>query len=163
MATGEKVWSGKDRSVAKPKAKLLPKGEYEFKLQSSKASIGVADRPGAVPYVKGVSLKPLNVDSNNFVFLSVFTSLKPGSDGIVMPERQNGLLALARALGQDLPDIGVLTMQDADGGEIEYLNPKEIVEFLKAADGATLRAHVKIELGRDGYDDKNAISFFVEA
>lgn len=166
-ATGEKTWSSEGKTITKNEFKLIPKGEYTFKLQTAKANVGKSENPDSAPYVKGVSIKlqeDVGPGVSQMVFVNVFVSLKPSAkDGKTMVERSNGLLALARALGQETPDFTILTMQDSDGNEIEYLNPTQVADWLKSLDGSALQANIKVEKGRDGYADKNAVAFFVEA
>lgn len=159
MATGEKTWSSQGKTPAKFESKPIPAGEYDLKINGDWVS-KVAEGEGKVPYLSG-SFTALGSGQNGGkdrkVFHMLFLSLKPGSDGVTMPERGNGILGLVRGLGTNI-NPPVVTMQGQ-----ELLSPNHIKQWLKANDGAVVRASVKIEKDTGGYPDKNRIEFFVES
>lgn len=161
--TGERTFSTAGRTVVAPKATLIPPGTYTLRVGAD-ASVAKADRPGAIPYVN-VSFEVLGTAStegakNRRVFHRLFLMFKPGKDGVVNMDRENGLLAMAQALGTQLEGVEIIE-RDFEGEKQEYLNPSQVVEWVKTFSGTELSARIKIEKGTDGYADKNAVNKFL--
>lgn len=166
--TGEKTFSTSARSVAAPSFKPLQPGTYDLTLGGD-VSIAKADRPDAVPYIN-LSFEVQGTaqtegGKNSRVFHRLFLGLKPGKDGVINMDRENQLTALAKALGTEVEGVEIIDReaQDADGNSVtlEYLNPKQVTEWIKGFNGATVKGRVKTEKGTGGYADKSVVSKFL--
>lgn len=166
--TGERTFSFEGRTVAKMESKLIPPGTHTL-VVGADASVAKADRPDAVPYVN-ISFGVRGTETSEGgkmqrVFHRLFIGLKPGKDGVVNMERENGLLALAQGLGTLPPECTIIERDatDADGNtvKLEYLNPVQVVEWLKSFSFTELQGRIKTEKGTGGYSDKSAISKFL--
>jgi hypothetical protein len=167
-ATGERTFSTKGRTVKAKTFPLVPPGNHTG-IVGSDASIGKADKPDAVPYVK-VSFEVNNTAAqeggkNQRVFHMLFLSLIPGADGDANTDRNGGVVEMAQALGTELEGIAVVekVVQDADGNDkkLEYLDPKAVVEWVKSFAGVELGFRIKTEKGTGDYADKSKISKFL--
>lgn len=163
MATGEKRWSSEGKQATGPKGfPVIPKGEYDFKFKTN-ARIGKSDKPDSVPYVLAWMTTELPNGETHTHMEMFHCSLKPGKDGKVMPERVGGILELAQAVGAKL-DLSVLSQPTSDGkGEIDYLSPNEVIEFLNdlGNNGDVVRAGVKVEPATKDFSEKNKIAYWV--
>lgn len=168
MTTGERTFSTKGRTVAKNTFSLIPAGTYPLIL-SDAADIGKADRPDAIPYVnvsfeaEGTAQK--EGGKNRRVFHRLLLGLNAGKDGVLNMDREAGLTALATALGTEVEGVEIVTQNvvDSDGNEkvIEYLNPRQIVEWVKGFGGAQVKGRIKVQKGSGDYGDKNEIAAFM--
>ena len=107
MTTGERTWSSNGREVKKFENKPITPGEYDLKMGGDWVQ-KVAEGTGKLPYLNG-SVEVLGTAAteggkNRKVYHRLFLSLKPGGDGVVMPDRGNQLNGLAKGLGVDTPD-----------------------------------------------------------
>lgn len=162
MTAGVTKWSTEGRDVKRIEFKPFAAGDYDFILDTSAATVGKnEEKEGAVPYVKGVKVKIPEVQtatgSPRSVYWMAHLGLTPGSDGIVMPERANGLLGLARALGEE---VDVSELNDDAG---HRLSAKEVKQWLLDHDGATGRCHVKVQAASGGYPAKNEVAYWMDA
>lgn len=180
-AQGEKNFSSEGMEVQKFDRTPIKVGDYAGVLKSSGASVKSAQDAGSVPYVGGVYIDVLNTGvgegQNKRVYWSAYLSLKPGKDGKVNPQRGNGLVALARAFGEELRDIPVRTMSAAvkvydkatgrstPTGELEetdVLDARAVAEWLKERDGKELKFRSKLRPDRDG-NKMAEVDYFIEA
>lgn len=166
--TGEKTFSTASRSVAAPTFKPITPGNYDLTLGGD-TSIAKADRPDAVPYIN-LSFEVQGTaqsegGKNSRVFHRLFLGLKPGKDGVINMDRENQLTALAKALGTEVEGVEIIEReaQDSDGNpvKLEYLNPKQVIEWLKSFVGATVKGRIKTEKGTGGYSDKSVVAKFL--
>lgn len=170
--TGERTFSTSGRKVSDLKPPLLPAGTYDLVVDASSADVGKADRPDAVPYVN-IRFTALNTATkeggkDRKLFHRLLLSLKAGKDGIMNMDRGGGLTALAKALGTEIEGVEIVSqdVSDVNGNPvtIEYLNPRQVVEWVKSFDGSKLKARVKVQKGTAEYpDDKNEIAAFMTA
>lgn len=167
-ATGERTFSTKGRTVKAKTFPLIPPGNHTGSIGSD-ASISKADKPDAVPYVK-FSMEVNGTAAaeggkNQRVFHMLFLSLLPGKDGDANTDRNGGIVELAQALGTELEGISVVekVVQDADGNDakLEYLDPKEVVEWLKSFAGTEVGFRIKTEKGTGDYADKSKVAKFL--
>ena len=169
MTTGEKTFTTAGRTVVAPKMELIPPGTYTLKLGSD-ATIKQSKNPGKCPYIN-ISFEVMGTSTkeggkNRRVFHMLLLSMNPGADGVLNIERPSGLLALARALGTEIEGVEYIE-QDAtnDKGEavkLVYLNPAQVVEWLKNFAGSEVQGAVKTQRGTEEYpDDKSVISRFL--
>ena len=166
--TGEKTFSTAGREVKTVTFKPINPGNYSLKLGSD-VSIAKADKPDAVPYV-GLSFEVEGTaesegGKNKRVFHRLFIGMKPGKDGVINMDRENQLTALASALNTQIEGVEIITRDatDADGNSVtlEYLNPKQVVEFLKGFAGTEVKGRIKTEKGTGGYGDKSVVQKFL--
>lgn len=167
MAKGESSYSSAGKQVVRFESKPIPKGDYELTLLDKGLEVRRSKEkgPDAVPYIgcrfaaEGTAAK--EGGKNRLVFVNFFLSLKPGADGIIMPERQGGIVEFLRANGKEL-DVGVKTITKEDGSTENYLDAEAIVEMLQEMTDTTTPAYVTIEAGRDpkGSDDRNKVSYW---
>lgn len=167
--TGERTFSFEGRNVVKLVTRLIPPGTHTLELGSD-ASIAKSKEPAKEPYVNvsfGVQGTATSEGGKNQrIFHRLFLMLRPGKDGVMNMERENGLLALAQALGTLPPECTIVEREeaDADGNmvKLEYLNPQQVVEWLKSFAGTPVQGRVKTERGTTQYpDDKSVISKFL--
>lgn len=166
--TGERTFNTSAQQVVTPKATLIPPGTYAMTV-SSGAEVGCAKRPDAIPYINvsfevdGTATK--EGGKNRRAFHRLLLGLKPGRDGVLNPNRSNGVTAMAKALGTELEGIEIVEREvEVDGQTVkqEYLNPRQVLEWVKSFEGSTLKGRIKIQKGTAEYpDDKNEISAFM--
>lgn len=167
MAKGESQYQSAGKKVVRFESKPIPKGDYELTLLDKGLEVRRSkDKgPDAIPYIgcrfaaEGTAAK--EGGKNRLVFVNFFLSLKPGADGIVMPERQGGIVEYLRANGKEL-DVGIKTLTLEDGSTVNYLDAEAILEMLQEMTDTTTPAYVTIEAGRDpkGGDDRNKVSYW---
>lgn len=168
MTTGEKTFSTTGREVKTMTFKPLNPGVYSGPLGSD-YTIAKADKPDAVPYINfsiacnGTAESEGGKDKR--VFHRLFLGLKPGKDGVINIDRENQLTALAQALGTQVEGVEIVTREatDSEGNAVtlEYLNPAQVVEFLKSFSGTEVKFKVKTEKGTGNYGDKSVVSKFM--
>jgi hypothetical protein len=163
MTTGEKRFSTAGRQV-KSGFPVIPQGEYELVLKPG-SEVRTADGPGKIPYVNcqfevlGTAKK--EGGKNLTVYHRFLLGLNPGKDGIINMDRGNGLTAFSAVVDQAI-DAGITERDvEVDGSSVhqEFLNPREVVEFLNTLEGKTVRAYIKVKKS-EGYDDSNEIGRF---
>lgn len=169
-ATGERTFSTKDRKPAEQKKfPLVPPGNHMGPLGSD-PTVAKADRWDAVPYVNasfGVNgTAQAEGGKDQRVFHMLFLSVTPNKDGEANVDRPDGITALAKAMGTELEGVEIITREatNPETGEtkkLEYLNPKQVQEFLKNFAGTEVPFRVKTEKGTNGYSDKSKISKFL--
>jgi hypothetical protein len=163
MATGEKRFSSKGRKVQRFDDSPVPPGSWPLKLRADKAEIRKSDKSGMsylnVPFE---AVGSGDGGRDKWIFHMFHLSLKPGKDGKVMAERQDGLVAYAIGLGADF-DFQQVTVKDAEGNKVSAIDAMSALKWIKNRDGEEVKAQTKIEKGRDGYGDRARISYFEEA
>lgn len=168
MTTGEKTFSTAGREVKTVTFKPITPGNYNLTLNSD-ASIAKADRPDAIPYINVSFTAEGTAESeggkDKRVFHRFYIGMAPGKDGVVNMDRENGLTALALALGTQIEGCEIVTReaQDADGNSVtlEYLNPKQVVEWIKGFAGTSVKGRIKTEKGTGNYADKSVVQKFL--
>lgn len=161
--TGEKNFSTEGREAKKQTFEPCAAQDWDVILHSTAASVG--KKEGGAPYVKGCYFEALGSQSyeggpNKRIYSMFFTSLKPGSDGVIMPDRANQIVGLARALGTELT-IGTTEVVMAGDVVQECLDARQLAQWLKDNDGAKLSLHSKIERSKE-YGDKSVVDYFIE-
>ncbi|UOF79709.1 hypothetical protein [Caudoviricetes sp.] len=170
--TGERTFSTGSRDVIKPKQTLIPNGPYNATLDSGMSVGQSKERWDAVPYVNvsfsvdGTATK--EGGKNRKVFGRLLLGLKPGKDGVLNVDRENGVTALSKALdtsfeGIEIVERTVTNPETQEEVKLEYLNPLQVVEALKAFEGATLGLRIGTSPEKDGYGPKNEIKAFTKA
>lgn len=156
MAKGEgSTYSSAGKKVVAFDFKPLPAGDYDLLLQSNGLEVRRSQEkgPDAIPYIscrfeaQGTAQK--EGGKNRLVFHSFFLSLKPGSDGVIMPERGGGIVQFLRANGQELEGIDVKTVEKEDGTSEDYLDAEAVLELLQDMTDSVTKGHVAVEAGRD--------------
>lgn len=168
MTTGEKTFSTTGREVKTVTFKPIPAGNYDLTLNAD-ATIAKADKPDAIPYINVSFTAGGTAESeggkDKRVFHRFFIGLAPGKDGVINMDRENGLTALAQALNTQIEGMEVITREaENSNGEavtLEYLNPKQVVEWLKGFNGAVVKGRIKVEKGTGGYSDKSVVQKFL--
>lgn len=77
-----------------------------------------------------------------------------------MPERADGLLGLAVALGEELPNIALVEMKDVGGGTFQQLSAIAVQKWLKGVDGQEVVVEVDIEPAKGQYAARNRVISF---
>lgn len=159
MAKGEQRFSGAGREVQHFNNTPVPEDDYGLVLLEDGLGVKKSEEkgPDAIPYInarftaQGTAAKEGQKD--RMLFHMFFLSLKPGSDGVVMPDRGGQLVEFYRARGAEL-DAPIITKTLEDGSTVDYLDPEPILEQLKEWTDTVTDAHVVIEKDRD-QKDKN--------
>lgn len=168
MAVGQRKFQSRDVVIKKFSSEPFPAGEYELKLETESASVGKKDEPGKFPYVncrfRALGTAGAEGGKDRLLFHMLFTSLKPMKNGGLMVENANQSIALARAMGQELEDVGINIKEQKDetGQTQGYLDPQALLQWLKNNDGVIVKARVKIQKDKE-YGDKNVVDFFEPA
>ncbi len=154
MAQGEARYNSAGRSVVRFDNKPIPVNDYQLELQEAGLEVkkSAEKGPDAIPYINsrltalGTAAKEGAKD--RLIFHKWFLSLKPGSDGVVMPERGGGLVEFCRSYGEEA-DFAILSLKLSDGSTVKYFDPEEVLEYLKGKVGEPRQAHVTIEKKKD--------------
>lgn len=168
--TGETTYNARNRTVGGGETKWIPvpKGDYELRIRTDRAEVGVPSAPGKVPYAKGVSFELVNPptdpgDGTRYsrrIFHYVSCDLTPGKDGKANIDRPAGLTQLQQTL-DNYPDFDVIEKDvGGDKGTITMLNPRSVVAWLKTLDGQIIKGHVDTERRLDG-DPEAKVKFFI--
>lgn len=163
MAKGEARYSSAGKTVVRFDNKPLPTGMYQLALKEDGLEVKKSDAagPDAIPYVncrlEALSTASREGGKNRLVFHKWFLSMKPGSDGIIMPERGGGIVEFCRSYGEEA-DFGLIEQKQSDGSTVSYFNPEEVLEYLQGKVDEPRSAKVIIEPVKDssGKVDKNA-------
>lgn len=169
MAQGETKWSSSGKQAIKYVRIPLPSGDYDLKINAADWSVEKKPDPGSTPYIKGM-FEALNTATteggkNRKVFFNLWLSLVPGKDGACTVERANGVNGMAKGFGEECSfSVAQAQKKEKDGSiiKIPIANPQEVLKWVKAHDGAVLKAHVKVKKQKN-YDDQNEIEYFIEA
>lgn len=165
MTTGDRTFSTAGRTVVTNTASTpIPPGNYTLKIGSD-FEIRKAKRSDATPNVnfsfevEGTATQ--EGGKNRRVFHRLDLGMKPGKDGMLNMDRENQLTALAKALGTEVEGVTLVEQEvtDENGNKvtIEYLNPAQIVEWLKSFAGATVQAAIKTEKGTPEYPNEKSV------
>ncbi len=162
MAKGEKTFSTKGQEVKRFQSNPLPTGEYDLKILGHKAEVKTSTN-SKMPRVY-CPLEAMNTGDNGgknrWVFHNFFLSLKPGTDGVIMPNRGGQIVDFAAVLGQDM-DFPVVEKPDAEGNLVEVLEPRAVLKLVKALDGMLVRGHVKYVPPSGTFDASNSVQSFL--
>lgn len=165
MARGEKSFTTNGTPVDRFKSTPLPPGDYDLKLLGSEAKAGRKDEPGAVPYVT-VPFQVLGTGENGGkdrkLYHYFFLSIKPDKSGGLRPNKQDQINGLAKGLGDEFTTSQILSGTDKDGETVDYIDPADVVAWLKERDGAIVRAHTKVQPANGQHAAKGVIHEFIE-
>ncbi len=162
MTVGTYSFAGKS-VVAPQKFEPIPRGIYAMVLKTAGAEIRKKDEPGKAARIN-IRLSSSDQTDEQGRPLSCFhefhLGLKKGKDGSVMPERADGILGLAVALGEELPNIPLVEMKDVGGGTFQQLSAIAIQKWLKGVDGQEVTVEVDIEPAKGQYAARNRVISF---
>lgn len=154
MSKGESRYSSEGRQVVRFDNKPIPRGPYGLMLEKGGLEVKKSEEkgPDAIPYInthwRALKTAAKEGQKDRLVFHKIFLSLKPGSDGVIMPERGGGLTELCRAFGEEA-DFSFLTLTKEDGSTEDYLDSEEVLAYLEGKVGEVLTAEVIIETAKD--------------
>lgn len=162
MTVGTYSFAGK--SVVQPvKFEPIPRGIYNMVLKTKGAEIRKKDEPGKAARIN-IRLTSTDQTDEQGRPLSCFhefhLGLKKGKDGSVMPEKADGLLGLATALGEELPDIALVQMKDVGGGTFMQLSAIAVQKWLQGVDGQEVTVEIDIEPAKGEYRARNRVISF---
>lgn len=176
MATGERGFSTADTKKTKRNFDPIPAGDYDFKLLGKQAEIRVAEprkneKTGKMSQpVPRVSLRFEALDTaaeggkNKLLFHDLYTSMVPDKGGILAPTGADQLKGLADGLGVEADIPFQMYTPKGSTTPIKILNPRVLLEWIKAHDGQVVRAAIKIQAGTKDYPEpKNKLTEFFEA
>jgi hypothetical protein len=152
-ATGTTTFSTSGRKVAANSFPQLPNGKYTGVLRSSKAELRAPqDSPGKPARVSGVFIEVQHEGKALRVYTDFYTSLLPGKDGVVMPDRGGQIVQLAGMLDSALEAETLSATYTDKTGEVstEYIDPDSVKQYLINNDGAEVRIQVKGEKDQKG-------------
>lgn len=156
MAKGEMRYTGSGAKVQRFDNKPIAEGDYQLELDDNvKVGKSTEKGPDAIPYIntqwralgteaKDADGNPKPGAKNRVVFHKFFLSLKPGSDGVLMPERGGGILEFCRSFGEE-PSFAIKTLTKSDDTTEDYLDSEEVEAYVKSKVGEVKAAHVTIE------------------
>lgn len=154
MAQGEKRFSFSGREVNKFQFEPVPPGDWDLKLNATKAEIKKKKgEPNAVPYIN-VSFTAIGSGGESgrdrLVFHMFFLKLTPNESGRVTVDNENQLGGFVKAGAlEDSFQPRTMTVTDEKGNEVEILNPNDVLQFLQDNDGITVRAHTRLRARTD--------------
>lgn len=156
MAKGETRYSSAGKPVHRFDNKPIPVDDYPLELAKEGLAVKKSESkgPDAIPYVNawfkalGTENKEKEGAKPKIVFQKFFLSLKPGSDGVIMPERGGGIVEYARSFGEEV-DFAVKTLVKSDDTEEQYFDSEEVLAYLQTKVGEVRNAHVGIEAAKD--------------
>ncbi len=154
MAKGEARYSSAGKVVARFDNKPLPRDDYQLSLKKDGLAVKRSEEkgPDAIPYVNvrfsagGTAAKEGGKD--RLVFHKFFLSMKPGADGIIMPERGGGIVEFCRSFGEEA-DFAIRTLEKSDETTEDYFDPEEVIAYLESKIDDPRGAHVTIEAAKD--------------
>lgn len=165
MATGQSSFSTSGQQVIK--RAVYPPGTYRWAIDGPSAEVRQKQEEGAVPYVN-VKLKLVGETREDgspvkySIYKRFFLNLDPGSDGVLMPNRADGLVAFAKAVGQDVEVPIVKLPKKMKSGQmqtIDALDARAVCRWLKDLDGAEFTARIKTVKNLAGDDDSELAEF----
>lgn len=167
MTTGTSTFSTSTRSV-QTKPKPIAKGKYNGTLRTGKLEArGSKNTPGKPVRIAGAYVEvPQDSGKPYRVYLDIYTSLKPGKDGIPMTDRGGQIVQLAAALQSPLDGIEThtATYTDEKEGEVtcEFIDPAAVKAYLTNFDGTSVRVDIGVENDLDG-NPTNKVKQFLPA
>lgn len=167
MTTGTSTFNTSSRTVS-TKPKPIAKGKYTATLRTGKLEVrGSKNAPGKPVRVGGAYVEVPQENGKAYrVYLDIYTSLKPGKDGVVMPDRGGQIVDLAAALSSPLEGIEThtTTYTDEKEGEVtcEFIDPSGVKAYLANFDGTGLRVEIGVENDLDG-NPTNKVKRFLPA
>lgn len=165
MVDGEKNFTTDGQRAVRFESTPVPTADYELKLVDN-FEIRKKAEPGAMPYIAArFELLGTGKDGgkNRLLFHNFMVSLDPGRDGVLNPARANQLTGYAQALGEAFKTGRIVEVTNKAGGKTNCIDPRAVVEWLKAKAGSITKAHVKVKPAKDGYDAKNEVAYFIPA
>lgn len=168
MARGERQFSIADQQVKRFSNEPIPNKEWRFILDTKGVTIKKPkDETKAVPYISGIRLRALGSakeegQKDRLVFHSLFISLVPGKDGVLMMNRGGGLVEFCKALGRADKNFSERDYQTSEGEVQAGLDAKEILDFVKSVDGMELGGRTKTEKNPKG-EMESKVDYFIEA
>ncbi len=172
MASGVTKFSTEGRTVVKVEFSPPPQKDWEARLQTEHIKVAVANGAGKLPYVQTrielLDSATREGGKNFLLFHNFFLDLTPSpKDGVVMVDRQNGIVAFSKAIATALSDVEVITKPKMlDTGETiqaEMLNPNQVMTWLKQFDGMVFKLHSKIDPANGNYAAKGVVDYFIES
>ena len=154
MARGEMRYSSEGKQVHRFDNTPIPVNDYRLELCPEDLQVKRSEDkgPDAVPYInsrfKALDTAPKEGQKDRLVFQKFFLSMKPGSDGIIMPERGGGLVEFCRSFGEEA-DFAILTLVKSDKSTEDYFDPEEVLAYLEAKVGEVKSGHVIIEKAKE--------------
>lgn len=154
MAKGEARYNSEGKQVQRFDNTPIPRDDYQLNLIEEGLGVKKSDEkgPNAIPYIN-VRFRALGTaakegQKDRLVFHKFFLSMKPGTDGIIMPERGGGIVEFCRANGEEA-DFAIRTLEKSDGSTEDYMDPEEVKAYLDGKVDSTFPAHVIIEPAKD--------------
>lgn len=154
MATGEQKWSSRGEKVKRFSSNPIPKGTYPLELLGEGIEVkkSKSDPDNSVPRI-GVRFAAHGTakegQKDQLYFHDFYLSLKPGKDGVAMPNRGGQLIEYARANGDELDDIDLeemdVTDSNGDVQTVRYLSPTQVMEYLESKVGQVHDGKLTIE------------------
>jgi len=154
MAKGEARYSSAGKAVHRFDNTPLPRGDYDLNLSEEGLEVKKSEEkgPDAIPYIntrfRAIGTAAKEGAKDRLVFHKFFLSMKPGADGIIMPERGGGIVEFCRSFGEEA-DFAVLKLKKSDSSTEDYFDPEEVMEYLKSKVDEPRKAHVSIEAQKD--------------
>ena len=170
MVTGNKKFSTAGQEVKRLTREPFPAGEYELKVKAGwEVRKSDSEKSSQLAYANGyfeVIGTGGESGKNRRLYVSFFTDLTPGSDGVAMPLRGGGIVEFCKAVGQDC-EFDIIQQKKhivatREFKTVDTLSPKGIVRFLNDLDGTILKARIKVEKGLNG-EMENKVDYFIEA
>lgn len=150
-SAGEKI-SSKQVQIKQREFPTREPGERQFKVLGNTAQ-KAQPKEGGATYVT-FQMEPLNLaegEPNGRAFPSFYTDVRPDpQSGQASYESPNGCMAFAQAIGDELEpsvvqqEVVYTANHKKKPGQtetIDILNPDELVEYIKAHDGAVVTAY----------------------
>jgi hypothetical protein len=159
MAKGETTWSSKNATVKKSNFEPVPPGDYELKLDASKADVRKAQGEGKFPRVAvafTVVGSAKGGGRDRLVFHDFYVRIQPNEKGNVLVEMSGQIVAFAKALPAE---VNVKTTMF--NGE-RILDPIALKKWLQNRDGEIVKGRVRIEKDLNN-EPRNRIASFEEA
>lgn len=154
MATGERTFNVGEQKLDNF---LVPAGNYTARLRGQKANVKVSKGKG-VPYVSAPFTMPNANGKDMWLWQRFDLSLATWKNGSNALSKRNSIVALSKSLGEK-PSFTIKTVESNDG-DVDVLDPDEVLAWLRDHDGIEVPVQVRIEEGTDGFEDKSVIAQF---
>ena len=171
MTTGVKTFSSEGMKTQK--FDNTPPAPKEYDAVLNAAGVAIANTQDGRPYIQGVRFElkgtaTVEGGRNRTISATFWLDTKAfKQDGIPAVGKADGLVPLARAMGEELNGIPEVTITgtDAEGNprDMDMLDPRATKAWLQAHDGRALRLKTKLRADRDDPKIKyGAVHFFIE-